>query len=460
MVRKDCLSHSNRQEHRQSPSDLVQSIITSHHVRNLPTNARPPKLPPPPRPGADDPLHSNLPPRSPLAEPEPRGQTNHLTPLPPHHLKDKTTTFPSGTSTVQTPTSDSPPMDGRLPSGMGSSIISRTLNIHREAMETQPETTSYHSQGNSGGPVSPQDPESFAKDLSARLHRLLSHGFVHSTAGLEDFPDSNVTGNSTVLMVTQKARSPDCLPCPGSPEHLGGQSFPRLSPRQRMDSNQRILPPDHCISSSSGSGSICPSRQQSPPDVRRSPSLPRSNSRGRSQHELEQVGEHLPVPPTNPTTQGTTTSTGLPRPRSDHHSQEPLRGMVARTRQTSLPARSRSTFISTHAKRKHTSIMRNLVTLSRVDFLVHTLAHKLPKPLAEKIARPHSQSTINQYQSAWTVFQVWVKKNNLSWITATTFLAFLDHLFTRLKLNPQTIMTYRNALDLPLSYGFNISTKD
>ena len=449
--------HTSRQKHHLSSREPRSSRQQIHHLRNVSKSHRPLELSAPPSPGPHLLVHSDVPPRSKLADTFTENQTENVTLVSSHPFKGSAPSLSADTGTAQTPQNLSSHLDRCFRDGVGSS---GGTNHDCETLEILPEVPSHHSQGNSGSAVSTQDPQSFVTDLGARLHRLLVDGVVHSTAGLSPFPASNVPWNPAFCLAPQTQHSPHSVSCPGSPQHLGGQPLTDHSSRERVVHNQRNLPPDHQLSSSSGSGSVCSPGQQSPPDVRRSPQLSGAAATDALKTDWNRWIRIYLFPPPTLLPRVLFLLKGVSQPRSVHHSARPNRSLVVRTRRPSLPARHSSKPPPTHTKRRHTSIMRSLVTLSRVDFLTRILSHKLPKPLAEKVARPHRGSTLNQYQSAWVVFQLWVKKNNISWITSTTFLAFLDHLFSRLKLNPQTVMTYRNALDLPLSYAFNISTKD
>ena len=99
-----------------------------------------------------------------------------------------------------------------------------------------------------------------------------------------------------------------------------------------------------------------------------------------------------------------------------------------------------------------------LTKFSRLEFLTKILTLKYSKEVANKLTGAHRPSTRNQYQYCWSVFQEWLTLTNPPVITTSTILKFLIYLVEVKRVLPRTTTTYKNALRLPLLYGFGINT--
>ena len=449
--------HSVTQELSKHPRDSRPSKQNHHLAPHLPKTDRAPKLLMPSHTRPYLPRHSDLQPGPSLSEKESVTQTQDLPLLPPDPVQNKPPAVPAFSHSSETSSHLPTHLDRCLNRRMGSSHRSPYVS---NKVETHTEASPHYGERNPSGTPSPQDPKAFSADLCARLHRLISNSVLHQENGIETVSLPHDPGIPALCLDNQTPSPPHSVPCARPQEHLGRQPVESNSPRERMDSDENILPNLNPDARATTSGPFRSSGQHSPPSLCGSPQLPSSSSHGRSHHQLEPVEENIPISTSIASPRSPAETNLLPRTRHNHNTHRAKPPVVAKPRQPSGPRKRRPSTLSGHTKRAHTSIMRNLSTLPRLEFLTRILTHKLPKPLAEKLARPHRPSTINQYQSAWVTFQSWVKKNNISWITTTTFLAFLDYLFSHLKLAPQTVMTYRNALALPLHFAFNISTKD
>ena len=99
------------------------------------------------------------------------------------------------------------------------------------------------------------------------------------------------------------------------------------------------------------------------------------------------------------------------------------------------------------------------VELSRLDFLIKVLSPKCGRSIAKQLVKAHRDSTTKQYEYCWNRFQDWLKEKSVKRLTTGKVLQFLSFLVESKGLSPRTTISYKNALYLPLFYGFNISTK-
>jgi len=80
--------------------------------------------------------------------------------------------------------------------------------------------------------------------------------------------------------------------------------------------------------------------------------------------------------------------------------------------------------------------------------------------VAHALAAAHRASTSSQYEHCWKDFQQWLRDNGTATINKASILLYLSQLASLRHLSRKTILVYRNALKLPLLYGFGINTND
>lgn len=135
-------------------------------------------------------------------------------------LKDQTLPHPGSAGPIEASSCLSPHLDGRL----GRRLGSHHGSLHNgETMEADSTPPSYHCEGNAGGTARSSFVQTFAADLSARLHRLTRHGFVHSSARVEDFTDSHEPWNPNFRLASPSPSPSDSFSRSGPPEYVGRQ---------------------------------------------------------------------------------------------------------------------------------------------------------------------------------------------------------------------------------------------
>lgn len=210
----------------------------------------------------------------------------------------------------------------------------------------------------------------------------------------------------------------------------------------------------------SGNRPLCSPRQCKTGNIR----LPVSpSSRGNSRcsgSELDPVENDLSVPPSGPNPTVPKETQHLPGLRNIHRPAPTFRSLVARLRHPLRSFRRPLRGFSTRAKQTVMGSRRDVSRLSRLQFLRKVFTRKFSPSIATALLSSHRLSTSTQYGSCWKNFQQWLSQHNTLPVSKTTVLQYLVHLGADKHLNPKTILVYRNALHLPLLYGFGINTKD
>ena len=107
-------------------------------------------------------------------------------------------------------------------------------------------------------------------------------------------------------------------------------------------------------------------------------------------------------------------------------------------------------------RRIRVSLLRKL---DRLQFLKRVFKQKFGCKVASVLSAAYRESTNRQAQSAWKAFQGWLPRSVNS-ISKKTILAFLISKFGFRKVSPRTILGYKNALALPMLYGFGVDVTD
>ena len=210
--------------------------------------------------------------------------------------------------------------------------------------------------------------------------------------------------------------------------------------------------------------------------LRMSIPVPLSHSGRCSSHELEQVEEDLPLPPSRPDSSLPPKTTRLRRLRAGHRPSASFRSLVARVPSRLHPTRRRPRHRAMGARRmaessreldigqwvqgewlkarEKTSYLFRAFSFSRI------YSRRYEAPVALALSNAHHGSTRDQYEHCWKDFQRWLTSNPSKAISKGSVLLYLTHLAQSRGLSPKTVLVYRNALKLPLLHGFNVDTSD
>ena len=153
-------------------------------------------------------------------------------------------------------------------------------------------------------------------------------------------------------------------------------------------------------------------------------------------------------------------TTTFRRLRNFRRSSQPRRSMVASLRRALRTLRQRAGNLPKGKRQTCIASRSDVTDLSRIQFLNKVFSIKFIASVANALISSHRKSTTAQYEHCWKDFQSWLRSEEEALVTKGAILQYLVHLASVRKLNPKTILVYRNALQLPLLHGFNISTKD
>ena len=244
-----------------------------------------------------------------------------------------------------------------------------------------------------------------------------------------------------------------------SPQHMGRLPLSKSPSESGVVSISAELPAAE-NSPQSGDRPLCSPRKRQTADLRMSIPVPLSHSGRCSSHELEQVEEDLPLPPSRSDSGLPPKTARLPRFRAGHRPSASFRSLVARVPSRLHPNRRRPRHRAMGARRMAESQRENVLSLSRFQFLQSLYSRKYEAPVALALSNAHRGSTRDQYEHCWKDFQRWLTSNPSKPIAKGSVLLYLTHLAQTRGLSPKTVLVYRNALKLPLLDGFNINTSD
>ena len=244
-----------------------------------------------------------------------------------------------------------------------------------------------------------------------------------------------------------------------SPQHMGRLPISKSPSEGGVVSISTELP-DAENSPKSGDRPLCSPRKRQTADLRVSIPVPLSHSGRCSSHELEQVEEDLPLPPSRSDSGLPPKASRIQRLRAGHRPSASFRSLVARVPSRLHPNRRRPRHRAMGARRMAESQRENVLSLSRFQFLQNLYSRKYEAPVALALSNAHRGSTRDQYEHCWKDFQRWLTSNPSKPIAKGPVLLYLTQLAQTRGLSPKTVLVYRNALKLPLLHGFNINTSD
>ena len=243
------------------------------------------------------------------------------------------------------------------------------------------------------------------------------------------------------------------------PQHMGRLPLSKSPSESGVVSISAELPAAE-NSPQSGDRPLCSPGKRQAAGLRMSIPVPLSHSGRCSSHELEQVEEDLPLPPSRPDSSLPPKTARLQRLRAGHRPSASFRSLVARVPSRLHPTRRRPRHRAMGARRMAESPRENVLSLSRFQFLKNLYSRRYEAPVALALSNAHRGSTRDQYEHCWKDFQRWLTSNPSKPISKGSVLLYLTHLAQTRGLSPKTVLVYRNALKLPLLHGFNIDTSD
>ena len=240
---------------------------------------------------------------------------------------------------------------------------------------------------------------------------------------------------------------------------MGGRPLKKSPNQVRVGTFSSLVQQDHPVSPSSNRF-ICSPRKRKNLNLRMSLSSPISDNSGRHDIQLEQMGSNLSISSDQSNTELPSKTSSFSGERPVHRPPPSIRTMVAgvcRKLQNPLYKHRR---IPIRTRKKSIINRSDVAQLPRVQVLTRLYARKFSPAVAQTLIHAHRGSASSQYEHTWKDFQGWLTANPNKPILKVTIIQYLNYLTTSRKLNPKTVLVYRNALHLPLLHGFNISTKD
>ena len=110
---------------------------------------------------------------------------------------------------------------------------------------------------------------------------------------------------------------------------------------------------------------------------------------------------------------------------------------------------------STRAREINRMRLQRLRQMDRIQFLKHIFKRKYGEQIASKLINAYRASTKKQAESTWKTFKSWLPENQ-GILTSHVLMKFLIYLQEEKKLLPQTILSYRSSLALPIKEAFDI----
>lgn len=449
------LSSPKPRKHQESVvSSPESSSLLNHLQETVPATARLPKLRSsihPVRIATPSP-HNSL---SSQVQEEPHSSHIARVPLSPALVEQSNEScYPS--SYFGTPAPDHP-LDRCLPSRMGRGVILR-IDSPRP-VDPGRATTSHQCPGMQSSHFNTPSITPSPPLLDFDSDRQHSGGITDKQTGLQQ-----EQGAIRPCLQSPSPLPTECLdtassPSSRPPQHLGGRSLSRppspggmvplaknvpLPASQVPTPNRPVRSPGECT----------------PPLVRVPISLSNSNSGGRPDSGLEQVEHNLPVSPSESRTAVPGEATHLPGERNPCSPAHPGGRLVANPRRTLFYRGQVTRGRSVRPTPVGQGSRRDILALSRVQFLTRLYTRRYSRPVAAALTSALRPSSTSQYETGWKAFQEWLTENPRKRITKASVLLYLTSLATTRQLSPKTILVYRNALKLPLLYGFNINTTD
>lgn len=361
------------------------------------------------------------------------------------------------TFTISPTTNRTDNMDRCVKTGVGGSNIKWPRDLI--ALEQTPERVPHNRTRVASNIKISTKPESSCIHNNSHQIRQQDCSFSNKQARISEIqspPDNShgtnggMSGNSLPLESPTHSRRRKCV---------GRSTFQGNSELIRMDALSPNFSQTSRNSRTLEHRPVCPSRQQTNSEVRMQISSPRSNISGCSSSRLDNVGEHLSLPTSSTNARSNHKVETLCRPRSYNCTTPSQFSLVARTSYKSIKVRKRLVHNSKNPVRLGVLRLPLVLELSRLEFLNKIFSNKFEEEVAAKLIRAHRDSTVKQYQYCWKTFQDWLQDFKIEIISTPKVLKFLSFLVDIKGLAPRSTISYRNALHLPLLYGFNINTK-
>jgi len=361
------------------------------------------------------------------------------------------------TSTIQKPKSSIDNLDRCIRRRLGDGMLARD-SVQGE-VEQRGEISAYHCQGNS---CCSTEPTTAAKDPREENHigkiRQQSSSCYNKQVRVKQISSTSRSGIpastvcSEIQLLSQSTIHTRKTECVGRPTISFSPTTRRMVPDGPLlpITIQQIRP--------MADRSICSPRQCKNLDFWMQVPVSSSGCDRFIGDRLESVGGDLSLPSTSFASRNNVQVEGVQRERNIDLPRIKPCPMVGRTKGKRKKVGRTSVNRAKHPKRLGGSKLKLLFTLSRVDFLKINLIPKYGSLVASRLVKSTRNSTTKQYEYCWNMFKTWLRTQKKGKITEAVVLRFFIYLVEVKSLAPQTTRVYKNALSLPLKYGFSINT--
>ena len=357
----------------------------------------------------------------------------------------------SGPSSL--PTSRTDNLDGRVSDGLGS-VFLKESNMVRNLESGYDGTTHKSSRIENSSSCSPE--LSNDQFISSDCHRQRCNKSCHNKPWLKKQQVARTGRNSLCTCRRKKSLSHGNTHI-RSPKRSCRCAIKKRSDRNGMESvPKRVQPIRRSTRRTAGNRPIRYSPELQDSTIRNNFRASERFSGGCDGSRLEQVESNLPVSSSKLHEKSSAQTKKLRRGRSDNSSPTSERSMVSVFEQPlQITERSRIS-APVDSPQENISHLQALRSLDRIQFLQRLYDLEYPETVGSQLIKSSRESSIRQANTAWNAFKVWLKPTVLE-IKRSTILEFLVHLADRQHpCAPNTILSYRNSLRVPLNRAFGI----
>lgn len=302
----------------------------------------------------------------------------------------------------------------------------------------------------------PQSSQRTTHPPSLRQH---DSGFTNHKTRFQQEPSTKSGTPETLLSMPPEQLDPLGETHTRTSQHMGRLTITKSRHQIGMDSEQDILP-STSQSDATRDRLICPSRERTTSPVRVCVPPSVSNHNGLLNSRLEPMELPIHISSNRPHPNMFPQIRRLRGPRNTRRTLSPGRHLVAKAIKHLQTISRRTRNLPACPRRPPLATPRDVLNLSRIQLLTKLLSELYHPSLADPLIKSLRKSTNAQYESCWKTFQSWLSSQDSQLVSKQSILLYLLYLSQVKHLNPKTILVHRNALHLPLLYGFNISTTD
>ena len=360
------------------------------------------------------------------------------------------------TSSMDSSAATSGSLYGRIPIRMGLPHIERTEETR--SLDQSVAYMPYQHQGDGGDMDSTSIVESQERNIDSSSFRQQHRGMLFEQRGFSQITTPLVLDPFNCTHVGNQRMVSNSGTCERDQQRSSGRTIQRLSDRDGMGVRYGELRVDSESRCETPGGFVRHQGEPQATSVCISYSRRWGNRDRRPQNRLELLEDDLPVPTGKDVTSGspqTADFQGFDCSSSSLLAQSILVSKVAADVQIPSEISTSSTFAESSREEAHRQFILFLGP-SRLDFLRRCLKEIHGLQVTGYLLKELRESSIRQYETAWTSLLRYVRLKKLCSFSETIILEFFVWLFENGPLQANTIASYKSALKKPLRLGFNI----